>query len=58
MFVDGSVLDTGSQESRNAFAVSHSAFIRDIESLRDEIMSDEKFVERIKYKYSIKNVQV
>src|SRR5574344_109993 len=56
VFVDGSVLDTGSQESRNAFAVSHSAFIRDIESLRDEIMSDEKFVERIKYKYSIKNV--
>jgi D-lactate dehydrogenase len=56
VFVDGSVLDTGSQESRNAFAVSHPAFIRDIESLRDEIMSDEKFVERIKYKYSIKNV--
>jgi len=56
VFADGAVLDTGSKESKNAFAVSHPAFIKEIESLRDEVISDEKFVERIKYKYSIKNV--
>ena len=56
IFADGTILDTGSPESRNAFRASHKDFVEGIEALRDEIQSDEKLSARIKYKYSIKNV--
>lgn len=56
VFADGSILDTGSAESRIAFRDSHKDFIAGIEALRDEIQSDEKLSARIRYKYSIKNV--
>ncbi len=56
VFVDGTVLDTGDEVSRNAFRASHPEFIRKIEGLRDEIRADKELSDRIRYKYSIKNV--
>lgn len=56
VLVDGTVLDTADQNSRLAFSRSHSQFIKEIESLRDEVLADKELVERIKHKYSIKNV--
>lgn len=56
VLMDGTVLDTGDEVSRNAFRASHPEFIRKIEELRNEILADKELSERIRYKYSIKNV--
>ena len=56
ILTDGTILDTGSEESREAFRQSHPAFIRKIEDLRDKVRSDEELASRIRIKYSIKNV--
>lgn len=56
VFVDGTVLDTADEQSRNAFRSSHPEIISSIERLRDEVMEDAALVERIRHKYSIKNV--
>lgn len=56
VFSDGSVLDTGSEDSRREFAATHSEFIRSLEALRDEVRADEVLTARIRQKYSIKNV--
>ena len=56
VLADGTVLDTGSEISRNAFIGSHPEFIKEIERMRDEVLADKEFADRIKYKYSIKNV--
>ena len=53
---DGTLLDTGDQKSRAAFAKSHPQFIRKIEDLRDNTRKNITLCERIKRKYSIKNV--
>lgn len=56
VFADGTVLDTGGETSREAFRASHPDFIKGIEELRDGILADKDLSERIRYKYSIKNV--
>ena len=56
VFADGSVLDTGDEASREAFRAGHPDFIKGIEDLRDEILADKGLSDRIRYKYSIKNV--
>ena len=56
VFADGTVLDTGDESSKKSFAASHPDFIRKIEELRDEVLSDKELSDRIRYKYSIKNV--
>ena len=56
VFVDGTILDTGDETSRNAFRASHPDFIKEIEALRGEILADKELADRIRYKYSIKNV--
>lgn len=56
VLMDGTVLDTGDEASRNAFRASHPEFIRKIEELRNEILADKELSDRIRYKYSIKNV--
>ena len=56
VFADGAVLDTGDETSREAFRASHPDFIKGIEELRDGILADKDLSERIRYKYSIKNV--
>ncbi len=53
---DGTVLDTGDEKSREAFKQSHPEFIARIESLRDRIRANQPLAERIRKKYSIKNV--
>ena len=56
VFADGTVLDTSDKESRQAFMLSHPEIISAIEELRDEVLGDKELTERIKHKYSIKNV--
>ena len=56
ILTDGTVLDTGSEESREAFRKSHPEFLAKIEALRDKVRADKELSERISKKYSIKNV--
>ena len=56
ILADGTILDTGSEESREQFRKSHSEFIQKIEILRDKVRADEQLASRIRNKYSIKNV--
>lgn len=56
VFTDGTILDTGSESSRIAFASSHPDFIKAVENMLDEVSADKEFTDRIRYKYSIKNV--
>ena len=53
---DGTILDTGDQHSREKFRQSHPEFITRIEALRDQTRANQALTERIKSKYSIKNV--
>ena len=53
---DGTVLDTGDAASREAFVKSHPDFIARIEALRDRIRANGPLADRIRKKYSIKNV--
>ena len=53
---DGTVLDTGVEASRESFRQSHPDFIAKVESLRDRIRANGPLAERIRKKYSIKNV--
>jgi D-lactate dehydrogenase len=53
---DGTILDTGDEKSREAFKQSHPDFIAKIEALRDRIRANQPLAERIRKKYSIKNV--
>lgn len=56
VFVDGTILDTGSDISKQEFLLKHAGFITQIQTLRDLIRTDEELSARIRYKYSIKNV--
>ncbi len=56
VFADGSVLDTDDENSRREFSKTHPEFISSIEALRDDVLADQELVERIRHKYSIKNV--
>lgn len=53
---DGTILDTSDQHSREKFRQSHPEFIARIEALRDQTRANQALTERIKSKYSIKNV--
>ena len=56
VLADGTVLDTGDAVSRASFEVTHREFLQRLCTLRDTIRANEKLSERIRYKYSIKNV--
>lgn len=56
ILADGTILDTGDETSKAEFRNSHPEFLAAIEKLRKEVIQDQEFTERIKYKYSIKNV--
>lgn len=56
VLADGTVLDTGNSASRASFEKTHRSFLDRICTLRDEVRANEKLAERIRYKYSIKNV--
>ena len=53
---DGTILDTGDSQSREAFRQSHPEFISRIEALRDQTRANQALTDRIRSKYSIKNV--
>ena len=53
---DGTVLDTGDEDSKAAFRTSHPEFLKAIEDLHREVISNQRLTDRIKHKYSIKNV--
>ena len=42
ILTDGTVLDTGSKESREAFRKSHPEFLKKIEDLRDKVRADKE----------------
>lgn len=56
VFADGTVLDTGDPKSRESFSETHRDFLERLSAIREEVISDNELTERIKYKYSIKNV--
>ncbi|MCD8033481.1 MAG: FAD-binding oxidoreductase [Alistipes sp.] len=56
VLADGTLLDTGDKASRRAFSASHGEFLRTVEALRDRVRGDKALTERIRHKYSIKNV--
>lgn len=56
VLADGTVLDTGDPISRASFEATHPDFLRRIGELRDEIRANQPLADRIRYKYSIKNV--
>ena len=56
VLADGTVLDTASKDSREAFLKVHPEIVEGLKKLREEVMANEKLAERIRYKYSIKNV--
>ena len=56
VLADGTVLDTGDEESKKQFAEKKPEFVQKIKDLHDEVRKNGKLCERIKYKYAIKNV--
>ena len=56
ILTDGTVVDTGDEKSKEEFRKTHPEFIKKIEDLRDKVRANTKLAERIKKKYSIKNV--
>ena len=56
VLADGTILDTGDAASRAAFAASHPAMLARLAELRDRTRADAGLADRIRRKYSIKNV--
>lgn len=56
ILADGTVVDTGDEVSRDAFMATHKHIIDELVAIRDEIRADKELSDRIRYKYSIKNV--
>lgn len=56
VLADGTVLDTGDEDSRNSFMETHGHIVDGIMKLHDEIRANKELTDRILYKYSIKNV--
>ncbi|MDF2940220.1 MAG: hypothetical protein K0R66_862 [Gammaproteobacteria bacterium] len=55
VFADGSVLDTGKNESVEAFRQSHSAWLETLLGIRKSILADTELFQKIRRKYAIKN---
>lgn len=56
VLADGTVLDTADTVSREEFGRSHPELIAEIQAIRAEILGNPALTEKIRYKYSIKNV--
>ncbi len=56
ILADGTLLDTGDPASREAFRKSHPDFLRQLTEISTLLKTDKKLSERIRKKYSIKNV--
>lgn len=55
IFADGTILDTGNEQSKKDFLKSHASFIHTIEETRDKVRANKTLAEKIRFKYSIKN---
>lgn len=55
VLVDGTVLDTASEESRQAFLASHPHIIEGLQRLKKQVEDDKELGDRIRKKYQIKN---
>jgi len=55
IFADGTRLDTGNEQSREAFRKTHADFLEKIEKLAKETKSNQKLAEKIHRKFKIKN---
>lgn len=55
IFHDGTLLDTGDEDSINSFKNSHKNLIDKISDLHNEINSDEELANLIRHKYKMKN---
>ncbi len=56
LFSDGYLLDTGDQRSRDAFRRDKPIFLKELEEIRQSVITNDTLRERILHKYSIKNV--
>lgn len=56
VLADGTRLNTSDPESRMTFEKNHTPFLNKIIEIRDEIRNDNELSDRIRKKYSIKNV--
>lgn len=56
VLTDGTVLDTGNTESKEAFRRTHAPFLQQLEAIRDKVRADKELTQRIRKKYAIKNV--
>lgn len=56
ILADGTCVDTGDAESRSRFERSHKHILDELVAIRDAIRADENLTQRIRHKYSIKNV--
>ena len=55
VLADGTVLDTGSPDSRAAFATARPMLLADLAALAGEVQADCKLADRIRRKFAIKN---
>ncbi|PUE65794.1 FAD-binding and (Fe-S)-binding domain-containing protein [Arcobacter caeni] len=55
IFSDGTKLDTGCKESKDAFRKTHADFLRDLKSFSDDTKNNEELRARIERKFKIKN---
>ena len=56
ILADGTLLDTGDAASREEFARTHPAFLQALQQMHERVLSNKPLAERIRRKYSIKNV--
>lgn len=55
ILADGTLLDTGSEESRRLFFETHTSLLEKLMNLRMEILCDSEMTARILHKYELKN---
>lgn len=55
VLTDGTMLDSGDEESRKVFRASHAAMLEGLHTLHHEVMADPDLVALIRKKYKIKN---
>jgi D-lactate dehydrogenase len=55
VLADGTALDTGSSDSRLAFAATRPALLAELAALAREVQTDSKLADRIRRKFAIKN---
>lgn len=52
---DGTILDTGSKESLEAFRASHSEWLESLSRLAEEVRNNASLTDKIRHKYRLKN---